>query len=321
MTTTAPPDSSEEISPLEQYPGLQRIGVRPSLAKYIGDAWRRREFATTIAIGELKAQNQNTVLGSVWHLLNPLFLAGVYYLIFGVVLGAARGVDNYAGFLIVGIFVFYFTQKVIIAGTRVVTSNEKMIQNINFPRVLLPAATTIQESLAQMPALLAMVFITVLTQWGTFGDDAAGLFSFTADGVGPADGGHLITPMWLLIVPVLLMQSLFNLGGSLIAARLTFHFRDTEFILPYLMRIWFYMSGVFFSVEFVEERAGDFLWGYAPFIFEINPGYIFIHLTRLAVMDNTTEARFWWWGLGWALFAFIVGFVFFRHREEQYSRV
>jgi teichoic acid transport system permease protein len=319
-TETPVGTASGDVPPEQRYPGLKQVGVRPTIPDYIREAWDRREFATTIAVGELKAQNQNTVLGSIWHLLNPLFLAGVYYFVFGVVLGARRGAENYAGFLIVGIFVFFFTQKVVLAGTRVVTSNEKLVQNINFPRILLPTATTIQESLAQMPALFAMAVITFVTQWVTFNEDYATFFSLQT-GLGPEQGGPLITPMWLLIIPVLLMQSFFNLGGSLVAARLTFHFRDTEFILPYLMRIWFYLSGVFFGVEFVIDNAGGILWGTAPLIFQVNPAYVFIHLTREAVMNNTTDPIFWYLGLGWSFGLFFLGFFFFRAREEEYSRV
>lgn len=289
---------------------MQRIGVRTGLVAYLKDFWARREFAWTIAVGELRAQNQNTVLGNLWHLLNPLFLAGVYYLIFGVILNLGGGAaedapraqlrleqQNYPGFLIIGIFVFYFTQKVVSGGTRVVVSNMRLIQNINFPRALLPTASVLQESLAQLPALLAMVVIVYAT-------------------------GEALNVSWFLLLPILLIQSIFNLGMALIVARLTFHFRDTEFIIQYLMRIWFYLSGIFFSVELVRrgaESRGVF-GEVALSLFNVNPAYAFITLSRDAVMRGTTNPLYWRYAILWAVGTFLFGFLFFRARELEYGR-
>lgn len=296
MPTTAP---AAHDRPAGVPPDLQRIGVRPSLRVYLRDVWARREFAFTVAVGELRAQNQNSVLGSLWHLLNPLFLAGVFYLIFGVILRVDRGtISNYPAFLITGVFTFYFSQKVIMAGSRVVVANHKLIQNVQFPRALLPIASVLQESLAQLPALAAMLVIVLLT-------------------------GEQVRATWLLLVPIWLVQSVFNLGLSLIAARLTFHFRDTEKILPYLLRIWFYLSGIFFGIEFVADGVEDngTVGEVILFLFELNPLYGFIRLTREAVLEGTTEWAFWRNVLVWALAAALLGFAYFRQREEQYSRV
>ncbi len=292
--------TSPELQPDAAHPELKRIGVRPSLFDYVRDAWARREFAYTIALGELRAQNQNTVLGSVWHLLNPLLLAAVYYFIFAVVLntGGRGNIPNYAAYLIIGIFVFHFSQKVMIGGTRVVVANAKLIQNINFPRVLLPVASVLQETYAQVPALVAMLVIVVAT-------------------------GELPLATWGLLVPIVVVQSVFNLGFALILARLTFHFRDTEIIFPYFLRIWFYTSGVFFGVEFVADRMqDDGFWGQLITTgFALNPMYGFIHLTRLAVMDGTTDLTYWRYVLIAAAATIVFGIWFFRSREHEYSRV
>lgn len=295
---SATPDS--ELTPDAVLPDLKRIGVRPSLLDYVRDAWARREFAYTIALGELRAQNQNTVLGSAWHLLNPLLLAAVYYFIFGVILntGGRGDIDNYPAYLIIGTFVFHFSQKVMIGGTRVVVANAKLIQNINFPRALLPVASVLQETYAQIPALAAMLAIVVAT-------------------------GELPLVTWLLLLPIVAVQSVFNLGFALVLARLTFHFRDTEFIFPYFLRIWFYTSGVFFGVEFVAERMQDNgLFGQLITTgFALNPMYGFIHLTRLAVMGGTTDLTYWRYVLIAATAIIVFGIWFFRSREHEYSRV
>jgi teichoic acid transport system permease protein len=269
---------------------LVDIARRPSLGEYIGEVWRRREFAYTVAFGELRAQNQNTLLGNVWHLLNPLLLAAVYYLIFGVIMGGRGGIENYTAFLIIGLITFQLTQKVVTGGARAVVANISLMQSINFPRALLPLAGALQETLAQVPALLAMLGLSLLT------------------GIRPSI-------WWLLLIPVLALQALFSLGLALMAARATFHFRDVQQFLPYAMRIWFYTSGIFFSAEFVRDRAGET----AATIFELNPAYAFIQLSRDAVMHGTTRLDLWVIAGVSTVIAFVVGVLYFRASESEYS--
>jgi teichoic acid transport system permease protein len=79
-------------------------------ADYVRSVWARRDFATAVAVGEMRTQNMDTVLGNVWHILNPLLLIGIYYLVFGVILGLSErgGVDNFLAFLAVGVFMFHY---------------------------------------------------------------------------------------------------------------------------------------------------------------------------------------------------------------------
>ncbi|MFP5310478.1 MAG: ABC transporter permease [Actinomycetes bacterium] len=271
-------------------PGLEELGRRPPLRRYLADIWARREFAFVVAEGQLRAQNQNTLLGNLWHLLNPLLLAAVYYFIFGVVLGGNNREDNYPAFLIIGLFVFHFTQKLTLAGTGSIVGNQSLIRNIRFPRALLPIALVSQETVGQLFTIGSMFALAWLT-------------------------GERPRVTWLLIIPLLVLQIVMNFGLALVTARMTFHFRDVEKLLPYLMRIWFYCSGVFFGADLVFDRAGET----AGRIFELNPAYPFIHLARLAVMDGTTDGRFWLIAGAWSIVALIGGVAYFRRSEHEYG--
>ena len=72
---------------VENPPGLQRLGSEESLGQYLSDIWERREFAVVVPANDLRAQNMDTALGQLWHILNPAALIAIYWLIFGVLLG------------------------------------------------------------------------------------------------------------------------------------------------------------------------------------------------------------------------------------------
>ena len=53
----------------------------PPLKPYLRDFWRRREFATELSKFTDKAEYLDSKLGNVWLVLNPLFLALIFFLI------------------------------------------------------------------------------------------------------------------------------------------------------------------------------------------------------------------------------------------------
>jgi teichoic acid transport system permease protein len=99
----------------------------------------------------------------MWHLLNPILLIAVYYLVFGVILRIDNEVDNFIAFLGIGIFAYHWSQKTITGGAKAITSNEGLIRSLQFPRALLPLATVVQEVLAFLPGVAVMVAVVLLT--------------------------------------------------------------------------------------------------------------------------------------------------------------
>ena len=139
------------------------LTVPPSPAAYLREAWRRRDFAIQVPVQDLRAQNMGTALGQLWHLANPALLVGVYFLIFGVVIDTSRGVENFLGFLIVGVVLFHLTQRVVQDAAVCISRNLGLIRSVQFPRILLPAATLNGQTAAFVPALALAVLAVVVT--------------------------------------------------------------------------------------------------------------------------------------------------------------
>lgn len=282
---SAPLRESHDPTPV----GLLRLGVQQPLSSYFREIWRRREFAWDVPIGELRSQHMNTVLGNVWHLLNPLLLLAVYFLIFGVVLEVSRGVDNFLAFLAIGVFLFHYTQRTVIAGAKSIVRNEALIRSITFPRALLPLSSAVEQTLAFVPACLVMILFAIVS-------------------------GERVTAQWLLLAPILVGLMIFNLGGALIAARVTNSFRDFENVLPFVFRILFYASGILYSIQ---DRVSDPRWIAA---FAFNPVYAYVTLARGAIMGLPVSPVVILSAMLWTLALVTGGFVYFRAGEQEYGR-
>ena len=67
---------------------------------------------------ELRARYKGSALGVIWYLVNPLVLMGAYTLMFGVILDAFPGIEDYPLFLLVGIVVWAFFSGSVLAAAR-----------------------------------------------------------------------------------------------------------------------------------------------------------------------------------------------------------
>ena len=276
--------------PSAVWPGLRRIGVRSSLGQYLKELWYWRSFMITVPLNDMRAQNQNTFFGQLWHLLNPLMLAVIYYVIFGLILGISRGgVENYSAFLIVGVITFNYTRTSVRSGARTIVRNRKLVQSINFPRAVLPVSALLENVVSHCIAIGVMWMVLIVT------------------GIRP-------TVMWLLVVPIVLIHSLFNVGLAMFVARFAFHFRDTTQFLPYVMRIWFYMSGVLIPIEkrFVQMPS-------ARAVLQANPAYVIIDVSRDAFMHGVVDSQQLLIAAAWGLALFVGGFTYFRLAESEYG--
>src|SRR4051812_9467769 len=57
----------------------------PPIRQYFREVWRRREFAVELSRTKLRAQHFDTAFGQLWLVLNPLLLAGVYFILIDIV--------------------------------------------------------------------------------------------------------------------------------------------------------------------------------------------------------------------------------------------
>jgi teichoic acid transport system permease protein len=267
---------------------LRLLGVRPPLSAYLRSIWRMRDFILALPVSQLRSRDANTVLGSFWHLLNPLVLAATYYLVFGILFDARDDVDNYVGFLITGLFVFYYSQKCLTGGAGTILANAAIIRSINLPRAAFPIGSVVAETLSHGPALATLLAILLVT-------------------------GEDIGPTWLLVLPALLLQLCFNLGLAFWVGRLTFYFRDMQNLLPYVTRLLLYLSGVFFTAARVPEGA-------LRTLFELNPLQVFISLNRSILLDRSVDLFTWAAAGAWAVVSLVSGFIFFWWRENSYGR-
>jgi teichoic acid transport system permease protein len=323
--------------PLDEYAlehGLRPSASRPPFRAYLRELWRRWSFMLAFATARNIALYTEAKLGQLWQVLTPLLNAGVYFLVFGLLLHINRGIPNYLAFLVTGVFVFNFTQRAFITTSKVITDSLPLIRALQFPRAALPLAYVIIE-LQQMLLSMAVLVVILLAT------------------------GEPLTVYWLLAIPTLLLQTLFNVGAGLLVARIGAEVNDFSQLLPFLLRTWMYASGVIFSITGLAINTHR----WAIELLQINPAAVYISLMRSSLMlsdrlsqpgsqpydkakcqtflfekahpklfeeahqywsaycQGYVSPHFYWLiAAGWAVLALGVGFIFFWRAEERYGR-
>lgn len=295
QTAVAASDTGLTLKELAERHGLSAAGKPPSLPAYTRQLWSYRHFIASYANARVSSTLGNTRLGSLWQVLTPMTNAAVYYLIFGVILGTKRDTPNFIAYLCTGVFIFGFTQSSVQSGITSITNNLGLIRALHFPRASLPLALTLVEVrnlVASMTVLMGIVLIT----------------------------GEPLTWEWLLIVPILLLQAIFNAGLSMAAGRLGSKLTDLKQLVPFVMRIWMYGSAVLYPVK----KFTDNLDGWHLRLVESNPLLIFIELMRHALMEDVklvgAPRHLWLAAAVWTVVVGIGGYVFFWRGEKEYGR-
>jgi teichoic acid transport system permease protein len=321
----APPEGSGSLAELAARYGLRPSSARPSLVSYLRLVWQRRHFIVAYATARSVSMYTEARLGQLWQVLTPLLNSAVYYLVFGILFQANRGISNYTAFLVTGVFIFGFTERSIVVGSGVMRANLALIRALHFPRACLPLAYVLVEFQQLMVSMLVLFAIVLGT-------------------------GEPLTWYWLFLVPVLVMQATFNMGAALILARVGAGAQDVTQLIPFLTRIWRYFCGVMYSIASLPATLPE----WAKNVLSLNPAAVYISLTRYSIMSTyrddspgaqpfnaakcaifnakkipalqaychptTTTSELWLAGVGWAVLTLAVGVVYFWQAETRYGR-
>lgn len=270
--------------------GLKRVGARPRLSRYLQDAWRRRDFVFALARYRLRAGLEGNRLGVLWLVLQPTLNALIYGTIFFVL---QRGTDpiQFAAHVVIGVFLFQFFSHSMTQGAKSITGNQSLVQSLAFPRLTLPVAEVLEELISLLPSL-AVLFV---------------ILPFL---------GHWPTLEWLLLIPLLILFTLFNTGVAFFTARLTVHIRDLSQLLPYISRILFYTAGVLFDVNQVFQSHPKIIA-----IYDFIPVYQVLQMARAALLGgHNYDPMYWVYFSAWSVITFVGGLLFFWVAEERYGR-
>jgi ABC-type polysaccharide/polyol phosphate export permease len=277
----------EDFEPVYHQYGPHRAGL-PPLVPYFRELWARREFAAEMSKASLRGADVNTVFGQMWLILNPLLLAGVYYLLVTII--RQRHDPALFTHLTLALFAMTMVQAAASSGATSVTGSGRLLINTAFPRLLIPLSavrTAFWRFLPTIPVYLLFHAVFGLS-W------------------------H---PRMLVSLFFLLCMVVFGMGLAAFFATCQVYFRDTSNFLPYGLRLWMYLSPVLWMPENIAHFSKTIVT-----LIQLNPMYAMLGGYTEAIQESKVPDAGLFVSSGlWAVAVAALGFVFFISRERDFA--
>ncbi len=256
--------------------------------------WQYRELLFFLAWRDIKVRYKQTALGVAWIVLQPLLSTVVFTLLFGGLLKVPSSGAPYALFALAALVPWqYFSGSMSRVGTSLVNS-ANLITKVYFPRLIIPLSGVI-STLVDF-AIGFAVLVVLMIAYRT-----------------PLTWNVLWLPAFLLLAIAT------ALGFGLWLAALNVKYRDVNYLIPFLLQIWMYITPVVYGTTLIPER---FRW-----LMALNPMTGVVEGFRWALLGIGASGQ----GSGGSaltmvsvaitLVVLVTGIIFFRNTERTFADV
>lgn len=193
-------------------------------------AAKNRILLRELIITDFKLRYQGSALGYAWSMLKPLFLFAILYVVFNHFLKLGRDIEHFPVYLLLGIVLWGFFTEATTNGLNAIIARGDLIRKINFPRYIIVISGTV-SALINLAFNLIVVFIFILV-----------------------NGVHL-SPMALLIIPLIVELYIFSLGLAFFLSALNVKLRDIGYLWEVFLQAAFYATPIIYPVAMVVAES------------------------------------------------------------------
>ncbi len=206
-------------------------------------------LAIDFAKRDLKQRYVGTGLGQFWFVISPVVMIFIYSVIFSDFMKMRMNIVNnsyaYSIYLIPGLFSWTSFSNTILRLNTSFFEKANLIKKINVPMFVFQLSIAFCElfSLA-ISMILGILFLLIVHQPVTF--------------------------VFLYIVIVMLLQTVFALGVGVIFSLFTTFFKDLKEIVPIIIQLWFWMTPIIYMSSMLKKKF--------PYLLYINPFYYYVKI-------------------------------------------
>jgi len=268
---------------IEPSKGWAKLGLK--------ELWQFRELLYFLTWKNVLIRYKQAILGVAWAVLNPVITMIVFTVIFNKLLHVGTGKYDvaYPVFVYAGLLPWnLFSGSLASAGTSLV-GNSNLITKVYFPRLVIPSSAVLS---AIPDFLISFVVLVVL------------MFAY-----------HVVPTWQVVLLPFFTLLALLTaMGVALWLSALYVLYRDVQYIIPFLVQIWMYISPVMYSTERISKAPG-----WAQVIYNLNPMTGVIGGFRWALFGEQAPSSLFWISAAMVVVVFVSGLYYFRRMERVFA--
>ncbi len=218
-----------------------KIDHKISLFKWdLKEIWQYKDLLLRFVRRDLIANYQQTILGPFWILLQPVLTTITYYIIFGKIAKiSTEGIPPLL-FYLPGIIIWSYFSDCLNSTMYTFLHNSTLFSKVYFPRLIVPLSNIISHTVRMLVQLVLFVAIYI---------------AFIA-----VDNSAHISASLILMPFLLLLTAAFALGAGLIVSVITARYRDLDYALQFIIRLFMFATPVIYPASIVPENLKTIFW-------------------------------------------------------------
>ena len=220
---------SFDIEPARAWPPLN-----------VREIWDHRELIYFLVWRDIKVRYKQTVLGTGWALIQPLFTMLLFSFFFGRLAKVPSDGIPYPLFSFTALIPWMYFANSLTQASNSLVSNSSLIKKVYFPRLAIPISKVLS---ALIDFVLGFMLLLGMALYY---------------GIHPT-----IRIAWVL--PLLLLAMITSLGASFWLSALNVSIRDVEHTLPFLVQIWLYATPIAYPSSLLPAKWRT-LYGINPMV-------------------------------------------------------
>lgn len=256
------------------------------------EVYRYRDLMWLFVRRDFVAQYKQTILGPIWHLIQPMLTTIVFLLVFSRIARIPTDGVHPILFYMSGITLWNYFSVCLTNTSNTFVSNAPIFGKVYFPRIIMPLSVIVSNLIRFGIQFLLLTF-------------AIGWFHF--------HGYSFVFSVGLFMIPfLLLMLASLALGIGIIVSSLTTKYRDFSVLLTFAVQLAMYATPIAYPMSFLKDKS--YAW-----IINLNPLSPLVEAFRYALFGKGmfTVTDMFYSG-AWILFVLTVGLVLFNKVEKSF---
>ena len=199
------------------------------------EVWRYRDLLWLFVKRDFVAQYKQTILGPLWHFIQPIFTTLMFLFIFGKVANIPTDGIAAIPFYMSGIAIWNYFSACLTTTSSTFVANAGIFGKVYFPRLVIPLSTVMSNMVKF--GIQFLLLLAVMIYYGI----KTGHFHFGIS--------------WLMIPVLVLMMAGMGLGLGIIISSLTTKYRDFTVLIGFAVQLLMYATPVAYPLSYLKDKS------------------------------------------------------------------
>ena len=258
----------------------------------VKELWRYRDLIILFVRRDFIAIYKQTILGPLWHIIQPLLTTITFTIVFGRIAGISTDGQPDFLFYMAGITIWGYFASCLTKTSNVFTANAAIFGKVYFPRLTVPVANVISALIAfgiQMSLFLVVYVGYIIAE------------------------APLKPNIWLLAIPYfVVLMAVLGLGMGIIISSMTTKYKDLVYLVGFGVQLLMYASPVIYPLSVINSERAKFYLSLNP-ITSVLEGFRYAffgtgEFTGLMLLQSTLIS----------VVIFLIGLSFFHRIEKTF---